>query len=119
MSEQRKEERKKLITFTAVHDFRRSTLLGYLGDLTLQGAMLVGSRPIEVNKKLTLEINFPETPETPATRTTLRVRVAWCRHEEQYDYYNTGVEFLELTEQDKILIAAILKRYQFSPELSD
>jgi hypothetical protein len=119
MSEQRREERKKLITFTAVHDFRKSTLLGYLGDLTLQGAMLVGSRPVEVNKTLTLEINFPETPETPATRATLRARVAWCRHEEQYDYYNTGVEFLELTDQNKALIAAILKRYQLGPESSD
>jgi hypothetical protein len=118
MSEQRREERRKLITFTAVHDFRKSTLLGYLGDLTLHGAMLVGSRPMEVDRGLILEISFPETPESPAIRLSLRARVVWCRHEEQADYYDTGVEFLELTDQERSVITAVLKRYQFQPESS-
>ena len=119
MSEQRKEERKKLMAFTPVYDHRKSNLLGYLGDLTLQGAMVVGDKPVEINKELTLAIEFHETPEVPATRMTLPARVAWCRHEEQSPYYNTGVEFLELTDQNKLVIAAILKRYQFSQDLPD
>jgi hypothetical protein len=116
MSEHRKEERKKLLTFTPVFDTGRNFLLGYLGDLTLQGAMLVGSTPVEVDKKLTLAIEFHETPEIPSTRMVIPARVAWCKHEQQSAYYNSGVEFLELTVENKVVIEAILERYQFRQE---
>jgi Tfp pilus assembly protein PilZ len=113
MSEQRKEERRKLTAFTPVYDLHKNSLLGYLGDLTLQGAMLVGNTSGEINKNVTLVIEFPETPEIPAARMTIPARVAWCKHEEHSDYYNTGVEFVELTDQNKKVIDAILERYQF------
>ncbi len=116
MSEQRKAERKALITFTPAYDLHKNILLGYLADLTLQGAMLVGSKPVEINKKLTLAIEFHETPEIPATRMTIPARVAWCKHEEHSTYYNTGVEFLEMTNQNKMVVVAILERYQFRKE---
>ncbi len=114
--EERKEERKILITFTPVFDDDNKILLGYLGDLTLQGAMLVGNKPTEINRKLTLAVEFHETPEIPATRMTVPARVAWCKHEENSAYYNTGVDFMELTDQNKTVIEAILKRYQFRKE---
>jgi hypothetical protein len=117
MSEQRKEERKILTTFTPVYDLDKNMLLGYLADLTILGAMLVGNKPMEINRQLTLAIEFHETPEIPATRMTIPVRVAWCKHEEHSNYYNTGVEFLELTKQNKMVIEAILQRYQFRKDL--
>lgn len=116
MSKLRKEERKKLTAFTPVYDLRNNILLGYLGDMTLQGAMVVGSTPMEINKELTLGIEFNETPEIPATRMTIPARVAWCKREERSTYYNTGVEFVELTDQNKTVIAAMLERYQFRKE---
>ena len=116
MSEQRKAERKKLLSFTPVYDLSKNTLMGYLGDLTLQGAMLVGNKPVEINQKLTMAIEFRETPEIPATRMASPVRVAWCKHEERSVYYKTGVEFLELTNQHKMVIVTILERYQFRAE---
>ncbi len=118
MSEQRKEERKILITFTPVYELEKNSLLGYLADLTAQGAMLVGSKPVEVSKKITLAIEFHETPEFPAIRMTLPARAAWSKHEEKSNYFNTGVEFLELTDQNKQIIEAILQRYQFRKEPS-
>jgi PilZ domain len=113
MSEQREEERKILMAFTPVFDMHKNRLMGYLGDLTLQGAMVVGDMPVEIDQKITLGIEFRETPETPATRMVLPVRVAWGKKEETSPYYKTGVEFLELTNKDKKVIEAILERYQF------
>jgi hypothetical protein len=118
MSEQRKEERKILVSFTPVHDLRRNILLGYLRDLTLQGAMLLGTRPVEINTTLTLAIDFHATPGVPATRLQLPARVAWCKHEQDSPDYASGVEFLELTDQNKKVINAVLERYQFHPELT-
>lgn len=114
MSEHRKEERKKLTSFMLVHALPEKTLLGYLGDMTLHGAMVVGNRPVESNKELTLLIEFNEIPEVPTGQLTFATRVAWCKHEAQSPYYNTGVEFIELSEKNKKVIEAILERYQFS-----
>jgi hypothetical protein len=119
MSEQRKVERKILTTFTPVYDLQKNILWGYLGDLTLQGAMLVGSKPVEIDQYLTLAIDFHETPETPATRMIVPVRVAWSKHEKQSAYFNTGVEFQDLSNDNKLVIVAILERYQFRKDLPD
>ena len=40
------------MTFTPVYDLRSQTLLGYIGDLTLQGVMVIGEKPVEVNKHI-------------------------------------------------------------------
>jgi Tfp pilus assembly protein PilZ len=114
MSEQRKEKRKKLTSFLLVHALPENILLGYLGDMTLRGAMVVGTRPVEINKELTLSIEFNEMPEIPDTKLTFPARVAWCKHEAQSPYYNIGMEFVELTDQNKNVIEVILERYQFS-----
>lgn len=114
MSEHRKEERKKLTSFILVYVLPEQILLGYLGDMTLRGAMVVGSRPVETDKELTLSIEFNEIPEIPNTKLTFPARVAWCKHEAQSPYYNTGVEFIDLTDQNKKVIEAILEGYQFS-----
>ncbi|MGB8212622.1 MAG: PilZ domain-containing protein [Anaerolineales bacterium] len=112
----RKLERKTLISFTPVYDTRRNSLLGYLRDLTVQGAMLSGIKRMEPGQIVTLAVDFRETPEIPATRITLPTRVAWCRREPASTDYVTGVEFLELTDLNKMVILAILERYQFRPE---
>jgi hypothetical protein len=118
MSEHRKEDRKKLTSFMLVYAIPENSLLGYLGDMTMHGAMVVGNRPVEINKELTLAIEFNEIPEIPTKRLTFPARVAWCRHEAQSPYYNTGVEFIELSDQNRKVIEIILERYQFSKDSS-
>ncbi|HSK66389.1 MAG TPA: hypothetical protein VK888_05635, partial [Anaerolineales bacterium] len=66
MSERRKETRRKLMAFTPVYDLHPRTLLGYLGDLTLRGALVVGDKLITINKETELEIQFPnDLPDIP------------------------------------------------------
>jgi Tfp pilus assembly protein PilZ len=114
MSEHRKEERKKLTSFILVHALPENVLLGYLRDMTLHGAMVVGTQPVEANKEVTLSIEFIQIPDIPDTELTVPARVAWCRHETQSPYYNTGIEFLELSDQNRKVIEAILESYQFN-----
>lgn len=117
MSEHRKEDRRKVMTFTPVYDHSDGTLLGYLGDLTLQGALMVSEKPVEPDRIITLAIEFRETSEIPSTRMTIPARVAWCRQEEHLTYYNTGFEFLEMTPRNKGVIETILERYQFRRDI--
>jgi hypothetical protein len=116
MDEQRREERKVLIKFTPVYDIHSERLLGYFRDMSLHGAKLVGNKPAEIDKKMTLTVEFHETPDLPATRMTIPTRVKWCKQQEHSHFFDTGIEFLELTDQNKTVIAANLERYQFRPE---
>jgi len=117
MSEHRKGERRKVMAFTPVYDIHGNVLLGYLGDLTLLGAMMVSERPLEIERNITLAIEFRESSEIPSTRMTIPARVAWCRQEEHLTYYNTGFEFLEMTAGNKRVIESILERFRFRRDI--
>jgi len=117
MSKLRMEKRRKVMTFTPVYDLYSNSLLGYLGDLTMKGALMVSEKPVEINRFLTLAIEFRKTSEIAATRMTIPARVAWCKLEEHRTYFNTGLEFQAISEQNKKVIEAILKRFQFSHEM--
>ncbi len=100
MDNQRKESRKKLMAFTPVYDLRLKTLLGYIGDLTLKGAMVVGEKSVEVDRHFILGIEFPEAlPRLTAKRVVIPSRVAWCRQDEDSQYFNIGFEFTEISAE--------------------
>ena len=79
MQNQRKESRKKLIAFTLVYDLLHKKLIGYVGDLTPQGVMVIGETALEVGRRLAIGIEFPneELNEKPQ-RVVVSSRVAWC-----------------------------------------
>ena len=120
MTERRKETRRRLATFTKVYDLHPKLLLGYLGDLTLRGAMVIGTNLTTINKETELEIEFPsELPGVPVLRMKIPARIAWCRPDESPQSYNIGLEFLEVTTENTELIEQVLERYHFRHTLSD
>jgi len=115
MGNRRKEDRKKLTTFTPVYFLDPKTLLGYLADLTLHGGMVIGEASFEINKQGSLAIEFPDTlTDITLTHITIPARVAWCRKDaDSLNYYNIGFEFIELSPEHSAVITAILKKYRF------
>jgi hypothetical protein len=114
MNSKRQEPRKKLLKFTTVYELRHKTLLGYVGDLTLKGALVTGEKALEVDSHFILGIEFPEAPPTmTVTRIVLPARVAWCRRDDSPHGYNVGFEFTEMSAENSAIIEAILERYQF------
>jgi hypothetical protein len=122
MTVQRKESRKKLMAFTPVYELLHKKLLGYVVDLTLKGVMISGEKPVDVDRHLTLGIEFPESlPEMPAMRVAIVARAAWCRQDESPQYFNIGFEFIDVSPESARVIESILERYQFRPavDISD
>lgn len=114
MNNNRKESRKKLMAFTPVYDLLHKILLGYVGDLTLQGVMVIGEKQVEIDRHFTLGIEFPESlPEMPAMRVAISARAAWCRQDDSPQYFNIGFEFSDVSPENAKIIEAILERYQF------
>ena len=120
MNDRRKETRRRLTAFTPVYDLHPRLLLGYLGDLSLLGAQITGTNLTTINKETTLEIDFPnELPNMFNLKVTIPARIAWCRQEENPQYFNIGVEFTEVTPEHKELFEYIIERYHFRHALSD
>lgn len=113
MQERRKQERKNLVAYTQVFDLYGGNLIGYLGDLTVSGAMIISEKPLKPETEITLAIELPELPGINSTRMSLATRVAWCQQDLSPQYFNIGFEFKEITPQQKSLIESIIENYEF------
>jgi hypothetical protein len=113
MKERRKDERKSLMAYTQVFDLYGGFLLGYLGDLHLRGAMVIGDKTMPENTELTVSIELPELENIKAVRMTIPARVVWCQQDLSPQFFNIGFEFKEVSAEQKEMIEAIIKNYEF------
>ena len=113
MFDKRKDPRKKLMAFTPVYTLKPNTLLGYLEDLTIHGARVVGDVPLEADKLVTLVIDFPkDTASLPPEAFTIQARVARASQDEAH-YENLGLEFVDMTDEQTRVLEAVIQRYEF------
>jgi len=113
MQERRKQPRKELMSYSQVNDLYNGKLVGYLGDINLMGAMVIGDEPLDMHTTLTIAIQLPELPGLKATRMAVPVRVAYCKRDLSPEYYNIGLEFTLVTDNQKKIIEAIIENYEF------
>jgi c-di-GMP-binding flagellar brake protein YcgR len=112
--ERRKEARKLVMKFTPVYNADNGKLIGYLRDLTLQGALVIGEKTLDVNTQITLKFNLPEDfPDNLAKHLTISARVARCIEDESPNSYKLGFEFQEINSEQTWIIEALLERYHF------
>ncbi len=117
MKERRKQERKNLVAYTQVFDLYGGNLIGYLGDLTVSGAMIISERPIRPDTDITLAVELPELPGIKSIRMSLAARVVWCQQDLSPQFYNIGFEFKEVPAQQRELIESIITNYEFRRDL--
>jgi len=117
MKERRKEERKSLVAYTQVFDLYGGFLIGYLGDLNLHGAMVIGDKHMTENTEITISIELPDLPNIQTIRMTIPVRVVWCQQDISPQYFNIGFEFKEIGPGQKTLIEAVIKNYEFRRDM--
>lgn len=113
MEERRKQPRKDLMSYSQVFDVHGGYLIGYLGDLTASGAMVISDAPIPPQKELTIQIQLPELEGFSDESITVPIRVAWCQQDLSPEYFNVGMEFKLLTGRQREIIEAILENYEF------
>lgn len=122
MDHQRKEERKKLMAFTPVYNSKQKALIGYVGDITLKGILVIGEKSVNIGEQITLTIEVAEAdlPGLVDGKFTIPAKTAWCRRDaESADFYNIGFEFTEVSPQNTVIIDSIIARYHFRHHMSD
>jgi len=114
MKESRKTERIKAATFATVHERQGHVLLGYLGNLTPEGAMAVGEKLVKTNRDIDLEIEFRGETEIPGGHFNLPARVLRCTLDKETGYYHTGFKFFSMNRELKRAIELLVERYRFN-----
>jgi hypothetical protein len=113
MQDRRRQPRKDLMSYSQVYDLSDGRLIGYLGDITLLGAMVISDHPFRENRDLSISIELPELPRVHDTSLIISVRIAYCRQDISPDYYNVGVEFNTTTQKQQSIIQAVMDNYEF------
>jgi Tfp pilus assembly protein PilZ len=111
MSEQRKSKRRKIMAFTPVYNQARTILYGYIGDLTMMGALVIGEKQLEVGTESVFVIDFPETPEFSARKMRVMAKVIWDKWDPDKQSYRSGIEFQNISETNKTILESLLARY--------
>ena len=113
MDERRKEPRKDLMSYSQVFDVRGGYLIGYLGDINKLGAMVISDAVIKSGTVLNINIQLPELDDIDESSISLPARVAWCNQDISPEYFNIGLEFQTMTDQQKKIIDAVIANYEF------
>jgi hypothetical protein len=113
MSENRKSKRKKIMAFTPVYNLTRTILYGYIANLTMMGALVIGDKQLEVDTESPFVIDFPETPEFSAHKMKVMAKVIWNKWDADKQSYQTGIEFQNISEQNKTILESLLGRYTY------
>ena len=113
MQEKRKQPRKNLMSYSQVFDLSEGRLIGYLGDLNLSGAMVIGDRLMKLDSELSISIQLPELPNINVPSMALPVRVAWGDKDLSPEFFNIGLEFKLVTDEQKNIIEAVMENYEF------
>jgi len=97
-----------------VYDLKKGNLLGYLRDLSLDGARVNGEKKQKINTELTLSIELPKDFQgIQSDRLNIKAKVANCLTiSENPASYEIGFEFMDLQSEEMQGIERLLAYYQ-------
>ena len=112
MAEKRKFPRKDLIFYSRVSDGKGGRVLGYLLNITPEGAMILSEKPLEVNWEVELHIELPDDL-SDLREMVIPARSRWCQPDINPEFYDTGFAFLKTSEKYTGLILRLVEEYGF------
>jgi hypothetical protein len=114
MNERRKLPRKYLLIYSRVFDQTLGKLLGYLSDLSERGAMIIADESLNVGTVLPLRFDLPDPRMfNNAHNLMITARVVHCSTDISPDYFDIGLEFLEVNSEQRDILRKMMEVYEF------
>jgi hypothetical protein len=111
-AERRRFKRRYLMYYSRVYNRQTGDVIGYMVDLTPEGAMIISEEPIEVGKDFRLRIDMPEEISQKASL-DFEAKSVWCKPDIDPHFFGTGFYINNLPEQDINLIERMIQEYGF------
>ena len=88
--------------------------IGYLGNISSDGLMLVSRLPMMVNADFELRLKIPG-PEGDVHAIDFTATCLWSREDINPQHYDSGFTLLQAPDEYGQLIAALLQYFSFDP----
>jgi hypothetical protein len=108
----RKVERRHLVFYLRVFDGMSNRVLGHVVDISTKGVMLISDQPITVNEHHLLRMRLPSSI---ANKDELLFNASskWCKQDINPDFYVTGFEIQEVSEEIARYILCLVDDFGF------
>ena len=119
MQERRKISRKYLAIYSRVFDRASGQVLGYLSDLTGEGAMIISDASMVDNRDISLRFDLPDPNLFSVDHLNMEAHIRWCRPDIDPAFYNIGFEFKEMSPEQAKIIDEMISAYEFRRDTPD
>ena len=99
MKSKRRYKRTDLIYYLTVFDRNTDNLIGYLGDISSGGTMVLSEKPLEKNTTYQLKIEIYSVLYN-SEQIELDARCVRIEHDSNLDFYNCGLEFQKVEHEN-------------------
>jgi len=110
MDERRKLQRQHIMFYSRVFDRKSGKFMGYLGNLTESGAMVISEEPMETEIDYNLRIDLPEDIYGKPVL-NLVAKSVWCKRDIDPNFYNVGFALQEISKNDVEVVEQIIEDY--------
>ena len=108
MGRERSLVRKRTSDYFLVYNRDTDELIGRLINLTTEGAMLISDDPIDVPTISKCKMVLPEEIEG-CKEVTFDAKSKWCKRNEDFHWYETGYQFLNVSDVGKQIIILLTR----------
>ena len=112
MEERRKLHRRHILFYSRVFDRKTGVFLGYLGNMNAGGIMIISEDPIATDKSYLLRIDLPDDIYAQPVL-NFEAKSVWCRPDVDPNFYNTGFQFVDISDEGQKIISQIIDDYGF------
>ena len=110
MDDQRKHPRRFILYDARIRDRDTRLTLGYLNDLTPEGAALLCDEPVEIGRDYHLSFDIPEELAISASL-NIDAQFMWCRPDSEGRFFEAGMKFMELTNTERQIIEQMIANF--------
>lgn len=110
LKDQRCIARHQLGGFLQVYNRHTGKSIGYLGNISKQGIMLISSLPIMLGASYELQLKLPSSTDAGAELVDFSARSHWCRADASPGNYDSGFSITS-NQQAFADLARALERY--------
>jgi hypothetical protein len=110
--ERRKHIRPNLMYYSRAFDRRTGRVVGYIMDITPEGAMIISRSPIEPEYHFRLRMDLPEElSDKPFI--DFEARSVWCKRDMDPHFWATGFQLTQIQPSNVELIERMVAEYSF------
>lgn len=110
--ERRKFKRRYIMYYSRVFDRRTGRVIGYIVDLTPEGALIISEEPIAPGTNFRMRMDMPEDI-TNKGYLSFEARSIWCQRDVDPNFWDIGVQLIHIEPDDIALIERMIAEYGF------